>query len=163
MLMDDYEEALKEKYKSASVGELLNILDHASEYTPVAIKVAQSEITRRRLDEEDIKIHRLQINAERRKRQQYSATEKLSTAQKAFFYFLWPLPTFLDYALKQNFKEDEAELKLQQAFLFKWAGIILLFLTTFMCLWLDLPTIIGVTTWAIGFFLSIAVDNKWNG
>ncbi|MGN6437041.1 MAG: hypothetical protein ACTHMM_10935 [Agriterribacter sp.] len=156
------EEELKDKYRSASIDELLNILDHAGEYFPEAIKAAQAELTRRRLDDEDIKNYRAQMITERQERELYSAAMELSFRHKAFFYFCWFLPTFLDHALIQNFKEDEAKLKLRQASFFKWAGIIILFGTVIFSIWFDLHTIATAVIWATGFFLSIGIDKKLN-
>ncbi|MFT3750459.1 MAG: hypothetical protein QM768_19250 [Agriterribacter sp.] len=115
------EEELKDKYRSATIGELVNILLHAGEYIPEAVKAARAELTRRRLDEEDIGRYKAQMISERQVEQLNAASLKLSFGYKAFFYFCWFLPTFLDHAFKQNFKEDKAGRKLRQASFFKWA------------------------------------------
>ncbi len=156
------EEELKGKYRSATIGELVNILVHAVEYIPEAVKAARSELTRRRLDEEDIERYKVQMISERQVEQLHAATSKLSFGHKALFYFCWFLPTFLDHALKQNFREDKAARKLQQASFFKWAGIICLFTAVIFSLWLDLRSATTATIWVTGFVLSLIIDKKLN-
>lgn len=154
------EEELKHKYRSASLGELVNIVDHPGEYIPEAVKVAQAEMKRRRLDEEDIKNYKTQMVSEKQIRQLHAASLKLSFWHKALFYFGSLFHTFLGYAFKQNFKEDEAVLKLRQASFFKWSGVIVIIITLVLSLWLDLNTIASVVIWVIGFFISISIDKK---
>lgn len=154
------EDELKDKYRSASVGELLNITDHPGEYIPEAIKAAQAELKRRRLDEEDIKNYKAQMIAEKQVRKLNAASLKLSFWHKMLFYFGSLLHTFLGHALKQNFKEDEAELKLQQASFFQWAGVIFIVVTLILSLWLHLGNIVATVIWVTGFFIVLAIDKK---
>lgn len=156
------EEELKDKYSSATIGELVNILVHAGEYIPEAVKAARTELTRRRLDEEDIERHKAQMISEYQVEQLHAASLKLSFGHKVFFYFCWFLPIFLDHALKQNFREDKAGRKLPQASFFKWAGIICLFTAVILSLWLDLQSTTTAAIWVIGFVFSFTVDKKLN-
>lgn len=149
-------EDIQKKYSGLSTNELLAIVRDEEGYTETAIFVANEELQKRNVTEDQL--HEFE---ERTKQSNAIILQKvsaeLSIFQKCFFYFIWvPL---LHFPIKQNLREDGFVLKVRQAGYYSLAGFVCLILTALFSILLNLSDMLSVLTWVILILPVFALDN----
>lgn len=152
-------EDLEKRYTSLSNKELLEIVEDKFAYTELAIVIALEEISRRKLDENDIKkfkegsLEKLQTLVDK------CIFDDLTFLQKIMFFFLW-FP-FLNFIFKRNFIENDFILKLKQANYYSWCGFIFCIVTMIIKSQFNLPELFWVS-WIISFLIAYEYDEFFN-
>lgn len=154
-------EELEKRYEKLSNKELLDIIDNKFRYTELAIVVALEEISKRKLNENDIKTYKSNKEKEFNSLVIKYIGDDLSFFQKIFFFFIW-LP-FLNFPMRRVFFENNYVLKLKQANYYSWAGFIFCLLASFISSkYFDNSNITMIIIWMICFVLPYLFDKKFN-
>lgn len=153
-------EELQLTYTKLSTMQLLNIVNNADGYTPLAIEVATQELKERQLTPADLE------NYEAAKTEAFKITvEKnvvhaLSFLQKNLFYFIFiPL---LSMPFKMNFAQDGYALKRRQSWYYNICGFIGLFLSSFISLPFNLSSWGMLAIWIAFFIPAYLLDDRFN-
>ncbi|KGO90833.1 hypothetical protein [Flavobacterium suncheonense] len=154
-------EELEKRYAELSNKELLDIIENKFSYTELAIAVALEEISKRKLDEDDIKAYKNTKIKEFNTFIQKNIVNDLSFFQKLIFFFIW-LP-FLNFPLRRNFYEDGYVLKLKQACYYSWTGFIFCILASIIdSNFFDKEKIILLIIWMLSFIIAYFFDERFN-
>lgn len=151
---------LKKLYMTLSTKELLEIVDNPSNYTPLAVSVAEAELTTRQNLKEEIqvyaeeKLHKAMTVAER------NIVDDLSFLEKNLFYFIW-VPLF-HFPFKQNFRDGRYMLKLRQANYYSVIGCLALLLTGWIAARYHFSTAGTLLCWMSGFVPAFLLDETIN-
>jgi hypothetical protein len=148
---------LEEKYAGYSNEELLDVLRNKEGYTALAAELAQEELSRRKVTNEEITV----IEEEHKKNVEHFlvnyARVEMDFVQKCFFYFIWiPLVHFV---VKQRLREDGYLLKAKQAGYYSVMGFLFFMLAVVaLTSW---PEIIGLLTWPIGLLVAVCLEKSF--
>lgn len=151
---------LKKTYAALSTPELLEIVDRKFEYTDLAVSVALAELASRQVSEQDIIDYKEMQVGKAERYIKRNIVDDLTLLQKNLFYFLF-IPV-INFALRQNFRDDGYILKLKQANYYSFVGFIFLALSVFLSVYFDLPDLTTLACWLIGFIPAYAFDEKFN-
>jgi hypothetical protein len=152
-------EDIQKKYSGLSTGELLAIVREKEGYTEMAISVAQEELTKRNITDDQVREFDERVEEDNAVVLQ-KAREDLGIFQKCFFYFIWvPL---LHFPVKQNLREDGYFLKVRQAGYYSLAGFITFVITAFVSIALDLSDWPALLVWILLILLAFGLDNFFN-
>ncbi len=149
-------EELSDKYTSLSNEELLDIVDNKSGYTKLALIAALEELAKRKVSGEEVKKYKEgKLNkAMEDMRKKY--VDGLSLLQKHLFYFICiPL---INFAFKQNFRDDGYVLKLRQANYYTFCGFLFLMLAVLISVTFNLSSIQTLGVWLLGIIPTYAFD-----
>ena len=153
-------EELKKIYSTLSTKELLEIVDDKFNYTELAVSIAFTELSNRQVSEQDIKdykeeqVEKVVILIKR------NISDDLTFLQKNLFYFLWfPL---INFAFKQNFRDDGYILKLKQANYYSLTGFVLFMLTGVVSAMYNFSNLTSFAIWIIGFIPAYSFDETFN-
>ncbi|ESU19197.1 hypothetical protein FCR2A7T_26200 [Flavobacterium cauense R2A-7] len=154
-------EDLEKRYAALSNKELLDILENKFSYTELALTVALEEISRRKLNENDIKAYKnakvKEFNTFIRK----NIIDDLSFFQKLFFFFIW-IP-FLNFPIRRNFMDYGFVLKLKQASYYSWTGFIFCIAISIVSSnYFDFSNITFIIIWMICFIIAFIFDESFN-
>ena len=150
-------EDLEKRYSKLSNQELMEIIENKFSYTELAVSVAFSEISKRKITEEDIKTYKDFQIIEAEKLIKKNIVEDLTLVQKILFFIFW-IP-FIGFLLKRNFIEDEYILKLMQANYYAWFG----FISCVLCIQIDSNLTFSFWFWwIVCFLLALLFDEKFN-
>ncbi len=115
-------EELQHTYSQMSSEELLAIIDNQYNHIPMAVSIAQHELSTRNLTYTDIESFKSAITEKQEQDKSNNMLEDLSLAQKIFFYFIWlPLLTF---TFKKSFVDNGSLLKLKQVHYYSLMGFL---------------------------------------
>lgn len=153
-------EELRQSYSKLSTRQLLEILDNKFEYTEQAIVSVISELSQRKVTEEDIRSYKENLLQQAEQFIDRNIVDDLKLFQKHLFYFLW-LPV-LNVALKQNFAEDGYALKLKQANYYSLLGFIFCVISIVISIEFGLPTLTTLAIWLVGIVPTYAFDELFN-
>ncbi|WP_276503428.1 hypothetical protein [Terrimonas pollutisoli] len=153
-------EELQKTYSKLSTEELLEIIDRKFDYTDTAVSVALEEISKRKVDEDEIKNYKEDQLQKIEKSVKGIILDDLTLFQKNFFFFIWiPLFTF---PFKQNFKDDGYVLKLKQANYYSLIGFIFFMLTAFFSVSYDFENLTSLGLWILSFPIANSFDEFFN-
>jgi hypothetical protein len=153
-------EELKRKFAAYSTIELFDILENENDYTERGIKAARAELLNRNVSEEDrdsYKEIKIQEEASFIKK---NISEDLTVFEKIRFYIFW-IP-IVNFAYKQNYREDGFVLKLKQANYYSLTGLVFFIISAFIQIGTEYPVIKFLLIWIAGFLLSFSFDEKFN-
>lgn len=145
---------LEEKYAGYSNEELLDVIRNTEGFTSVAVGVAEEELLRRKISNEEIAV----MEAEHEKKVEHFHVNyvraQMHFLQKCFFYFIWvPL---LHFAIKQNLREDGYVRKVKQAGYYSIMGF-----AFFILAGIGSGVgqeFLGLPIWALGLFIAILLE-----
>lgn len=153
-------EELQKKYINLSNHELLNIIENKFDYTDLAVSVALSELSKRNINEDDIKEYKESIEKEIETFIERNIVDDLSIIQKLLFFIFWvPL---LNFPFRQNFSDEGYELKLKQANYYSWAGFISLILISLATVSYNLSELTTFLIWLVCFLPAFLFDENFN-
>jgi hypothetical protein len=153
-------EELQKTYSNLSTQELLEIIDRKFDYTETALKIALDEISKRNIEEDDIKNYKTEQVKKAEKFVAQNILNDLTIFQKNLFFFIWiPLITF---AFKQNFKDDGYILKLKQANYYSWLGFIFFMVVGLISAIYDLWNLTSLGIWVLSFLIAYGFDELFN-
>ena len=151
---------LEEKYAGYSLTELLEVIENKHNYTDTAVVVAIEELSRRKVTEEEILLHKQEQIEKTTEKVKRNYVDRLTIWQKHFFFFIWlPLLTF---PFKRNFTEGGFEMKLKQARYFSLLGFISVMAATYFTIQFNLD---NTSFWLIlipEFALTLIFDGLFN-
>lgn len=153
-------EELEKTYEKLSNSELMDIIQDKFGYTEMAILVAMAEISKRNLNEEDIKQFKVEKEIEIRDYIFKNIADDLTFFQKCFFFYIW-IP-FFNFPVKRNFIDGGFELKLKQASYYSWAGFIFLVLITGFSSNYQISTLTTLIIWMLTFVIAFLFDEFFN-
>jgi hypothetical protein len=153
------QEELQRTYAGLSTEKLLEMLDHKSGYTELAITVATKELSTRKVTEADVKKYEDKKVEEVNSFIKKNTVDDLTLVQKIVFYIVF-IP--LRFALKMNFREDGYLLKLKQANYYTYASLISLFFAAFISMFFGLGGTGSVIIWGLGFIPAYMFDEYFN-
>ena len=153
-------EELEKTYEKLSNSELMDIIQDKFGYTEMAIIVAMAEISKRNINEEDIKQYKVEKQLEIRDYVFKNIADDLNFFQKNFFFYLW-IP-FLNFPIKRTFIDGGFELKLKQASYYSWAGFIFLVLITGFSSNYQISTLTTLIIWMLTFIIAFLFDEFFN-
>lgn len=148
-------EELEKKYETLSNSELMDIIQDKFSYTEMAILVAMSEVSKRNLNEDDIKQYKVEKEKEIRDFVIKNIADDLSFS-KNFFFYIW-IP-FFNFPLKRTFMDGGFELKLKQANYYSWFGFIFLVLITGFGSNYEISTLTTLIVWMLTFVIAFLFD-----
>lgn len=152
-------EDIQKKYSGLSIDELLAIVREQEGYTEMAISVAQEELAKRNVTDDQVREFDERTD-EANAVALRQAWEKLGIFQKCFFYFIWvPL---LHFPVKQNLREDGYFFKVRQAGYYSLAGFIAFVITALVSVALDLSDWPALLVWVVLILPAFALDNFFN-
>ena len=147
---------LQKTYSNLSTYELLEIIDRKYDYTDLAITMAIEEISKRQVSEDDIRDYKAEQLNKTRIFIRKNFLDDLSMVQKNLFYFIW-VP-FVNFALRQDFKDDGYILKLKQANYYSLAGLVLFLGTGLISAAFNFSIYTSLATWILGFLAAYSFD-----
>jgi len=153
-------EDLEKKYSTFSNSELLDIIQDKFSYTDIAVLVAMSEISKRNLNEQDIKKYKTAKELEIKNFIQKNIVDDLSFLQKNLFFYIW-IP-FLNFPFKRNFFDDGFELKLKQANYYSWLGFAFCVILSAIHSNYKFSTIVFLIIWMATFLVTFLFDEFFN-
>jgi hypothetical protein len=153
-------EELKITYSTISTKELLEIIDNKFDNTELAVSIALAELSTRQVSEQDIKNYKEEQIEKAVKFIKRNISDDLTFLQKNLFYFIW-FP-FINFAFKQNFRDDSYILKLKQANYYSLFGFILFMLSGFVSGIYGFSNLTSLAIWIIGFVPAYAFDETFN-
>ncbi|HEY4149510.1 MAG TPA: hypothetical protein VGM41_11300 [Chitinophagaceae bacterium] len=149
-------EELSDKYASLSNEELLEIVDNKSGYTKLALIAALEELSKRKVSEAEVKKYKEGKLHKAMDDMRKNYVDGLSLLQKHMFYFICiPL---INFAFKQNFRDDGYVLKLRQANYYTFCGFLFLMLTVLISVSTNLSSIQSLGVWLLGIIPTYAFD-----
>lgn len=110
----DERKVLTERYARYSTAQLLKIIKDKVSYTPLALELAFTELSSRNIDRFEVESYAEQHYKDKENTFINTYQNDLTFIQKLFFSTLGLIP-LLSYPLRQNFKEDNYILKIEQA------------------------------------------------
>ncbi|WP_157280380.1 hypothetical protein [Pedobacter borealis] len=153
-------EELKKNYSSFSTKKLLEIVDNKFDYTELAVTIALAELSTRQVSEQDIKSYKDEQIEKVESFIKRNILDDLTVLQKNLFYFVWfPL---INFAFKQNFRDDGYVLKLKQANYYSLIGFVCFMLTGIISGIYELSNWTSFAIWIFGFAPAYAFDETFN-
>ena len=153
-------EELKERYIHKSNNELLEIIEDKFSYTELAVIVALEEISRRKLNENDIKNYKEKVSENAQIFIRKNIEDDLTFLQKSLFFFIW-IP-FLNFLFKRSFMYDGFVLKIKQANYYSWFGFILFAFNGILQSQFKLSNSTFWIIWILSFLLPYNYDEFFN-
>lgn len=153
-------EDLEERYAKLSNKELMDIIGNKFKYTELAVVVALQELSKRNINEEDIKSYKEQEIQETKVFIVKNVIAELSFFQKIIFYILW-IP-FLSFLFKRSFIDDGFVLKVKQANYYSWFGFIFCLLTILVGNQFNWPDLVFWIIWIACFPIAYYFDEHFN-
>jgi len=153
-------EELEKRYVTLSNNELLEIIEDKFSYTELAVIVALEEISRRKLNESDIKKYKENAFEDAKMFIKKNIEDDLTFLQKNIFFFLW-IP-FLNFLFKRSFIDDGYILKIRQANYYSWCGFIFFIIDAILQSQFKLSNSIFWIIWILSFLLPYYYDEFFN-
>lgn len=153
-------EDLEKKYLKLSNRELLDILDNKHQYTELAVIVALKELSKRNIDEKEIKSYKENQVKEAEIFIKKNIVDDLNFFQKNIFFFLW-LP-FINFLFKRSFIDDGYILKLKQANYYSWFGFISCILSSIIKTRFETSELFFWGIWIFSFPIAFYYDEYFN-
>lgn len=153
-------EELKKTYLKLSTVELLEIVDNKFDYTALAVSIALAELASREVSEQDINHYKDSQIEKAITFIKRNISDDLNLLQKNLFYFIWfPL---INFAFKQNFRDDNYILKLKQANYYSLIGFLVFISTGVLSAIFNYNNLISFAIWIVGFIPAYIFDEKFN-
>jgi hypothetical protein len=153
-------EELEKRYATLSNNELLDIIEDKYSYTELAVLVALEEVSRRKLNENDIKKYKENAFKNVQAFIKKNIEDDLTFLQKNLFFFLW-IP-FLNFLFKRSFMDDGFVLKLKQANYYSWSGFILFVVAGIIQSQFKLSNSTFWILWILSFLIAYNYDEFFN-
>jgi len=153
-------ESLQERYAKKPTEKLLEIMDHQHNYTELAVSVAEEELAKREVTEEEVQnyeaeqLHKIETYIEK------NICDDLTLVQKNLFYFIW-VP-ILNFPFKMNFRQDGYLLKLKQANYYSLLGFLFFMVAGILSAIFDFSNITSLAIWITGYILAYLFDEYFN-